>query len=208
MSLVTPSRVGALVATLSLATALSACSADPSPPNAAPSAPSTPLASFPTEGLSVNRGSFCELVPPDEIETLLGGPVTTSSSYDNGERQRIVPGLKDVAHEFSCTWRAQGGSLVRAWVFAPPTTKAQARALTRSTVADAGPGCAKVLDAPDFGTPSVAVRCDRGKVSEVSFHGLFGDAWLSCSLVAPTKDAELVDRAGRWCVTAAKAASV
>jgi hypothetical protein len=48
------------------------------------------------------------------------------------------------------------------------------------------------------------VRCG----DEVTFHGLFGDAWLSCSLSAVGADQDgLVDRTGRWCVAVAQAAS-
>jgi hypothetical protein len=70
------------------------------------------------------------------------------------------------------------------------------------------PGCEPVPDAPDFGTPSAALVCDVGPRLEVSYRGLFGDAWLTCTLTADSDvpRAELVDRAGRWCVAVVGAA--
>ena len=43
-----------------------------------------------------------------------------------------------------------------------------------------------------------------------SYQGLFGDAWLTCELSVTDTTAdpsELSDRAGRWCVGVAEAAS-
>ena len=58
--------------------------------------------------------------------------------------------------------------------------------------------------------PSVALICPAGDRRWASFRGLFGDAWLACSLSAPATlgDQELLDRAGRWCVAVAEAAAV
>jgi hypothetical protein len=65
-----------------------------------------------------------------------------------------------------------------------------------------------VPDASAFGSPSVAVGCRAGRTLTAAYHGLFGDAWLSCSLAVPVGGAaraDLVDRAGRWCVAVAAA---
>ena len=116
--------------------------------------------------------------------------------------------MQDVAHEFGCTWRRTDGSTARAWVFTPPVTAGRARALARTTAST--PGCSEVADAPAFGRPSAAVVCRADGTLEASYRGLFGDAWLSCALAAPVSPADradLVDRAGRWCVAVATAAS-
>jgi hypothetical protein len=43
----------------------------------------------------------------------------------------------------------------------------------------------------------------------MSFRGLFGDAWLACSLTLPpaVTPERLLETAGRWCVAVAQAAS-
>ena len=99
--------------------------------------------------------------------------------------------------------RAADGTTARAWVFAPPVTQKRARALAGG--ASRGAGCRVAEDAPSFGAPSVAVTCETPQRTTTSFHGLFGDAWLSCSL-SVAGDGDLLERAGRWCVTVADAA--
>ena len=46
-----------------------------------------------------------------------------------------------------------------------------------------------------------------GKSVEASYRGLFGDAWLACSLTAPGERDAVLEKAGAWCVAAARAAS-
>ncbi|WP_372726991.1 hypothetical protein [Nocardioides sp.] len=207
MSLATHARAGLVAVVLSLTPALVACSGDDAPDPVAVSTPATPLESFATESLTGVRGPFCEAIADTEVAELLDSPVTKATSYDNGERARVVDGTKDVAHEFSCTWRTEDATVARAWVFAPPVTPARARDLARdlARAARTGEGCAKVKGAPAFGAPSVAVRCTEGRISTVSFHGLFGAAWLSCSV--ESRGPDVLDLAGRWCVLAAQAAS-
>ena len=188
---------------------VSSCEGEDEPaPAATPTETSTPLADFATDALVVRRDAFCSGVDPDGVEDALGGAADASSSYDNGEPARVSPGLKDVAHEFACTWRAADDTVARAWVFAPPVTARTARGLARS--AGTAAGCAVVSGTPAFGRPSTAAVCRADGQLEASYHGLFGDAWLSCSLTEPAAGADrdaLVDRAGRWCVTVATAAS-
>jgi hypothetical protein len=177
-------------------------------PSAAPSPSSTPLAELDTAALVVRRDSFCPDVDPDAVEEALGGDPDASTSYDNGEPARLTRTVEDVAHEFDCTWQRAGGTVARAWVFAPPVTAGRARALVRE--AQTVPGCTSVPDASAFGSPSVAVGCRAGRTLTAAYHGLFGDAWLSCSRAVPgggVARADLVDRAGRWCVAVATAAS-
>ena len=188
---------------------LGSCTGDDDPaPTSSPSETSTPLADLATEALVVRRESVCEDVGPDAVEEALGGEPEASSSYDNGEPARLTEGVTDVAHEFGCVWRRADGTSARAWVFAPPVTVDRARSLVRE--ARTAPGCSPVPDAPAFGRPSVAVLCRGDGALEVSYRGLFGDAWLSCALAVPARGvdrAALLDRAGRWCVAVVTAAS-
>jgi hypothetical protein len=188
---------------------IGSCQGDEEPaPSAAPSPSSTPLAELDTAALVVRRDSFCPDVDPDAVEEALGGDPDASTSYDNGEPARLTRTVEDVAHEFDCTWQRAGGTVARAWVFAPPVTAARARGLVRE--AQTVPGCTPVPDTSAFGSPSVAVGCRAGRTLTAAYHGLFGDAWLSCSLAVPVGDAaraDLVDRAGRWCLAVATAAS-
>lgn len=189
---------------------IGSCQGDDEPaPTAAPSPSSTPLAELDTATLVVRRDSFCPDVDPDAVEEALGGDPDASTSYDNGEPARLTRTVEDVAHEFDCTWQRAGGTVARAWVFAPPVTAGRARALAREA-AQTVPGCSPVPDASVYGRPSAAVGCRTGGTLEAAYHGLFGDAWLSCSLAVPVAGADradLVDRAGRWCVAVATAAS-
>jgi len=142
-------------------------------------------------------------VPAEAVAEAVGGEPESSTSYDNGERAKLDDGLRDVAHEFGCRW-ARPGTTARAWVFAPPVTARSAREVARSVREE--PGCEPVADAPDFGKPSSALVCATGKRREVSYRGLFGDTWLTCTLSSAAPRAELVDRAGRWCVAVLEAA--
>jgi hypothetical protein len=69
--------------------------------------------------------------------------------------------------------------------------------------------CTQPAAAPSYGAPSLALVCPAGNRLWASFRGLFGDAWLACSLSVPAAvgEDELLDRAGRWCVAVAQAAS-
>lgn len=180
-------------------------------PAAAPSVSTTPLADFVSAERVVRREPFCAALATDAgtqlLADLLGAPPAAGTTYDNGQRAELAAGVTDVAHEHGCRWRTEDGSTAAAWVFAPPVTAERAGELAR-TAADR-PRCTPVADAPPFGSPSAAVTCARGARTEASWHGLFGDAWLSCSLALPsaTPDAELLDRAGRWCVAVAQVAA-
>lgn len=189
-------RSAAAVACVVLALVLLGCTSEPEDPPAEPEASSTPLQDFATDDVAIARGEFCARVAPDAVAAALGAEPADADTWANGDRTRLSDGVRDVAHEYGCSWTAADGSVARAWVFAPPVTTSAAAALGRqSRRAD---GCRPVPDAPAYGDPSVAVRCG----DEIAFHGLFGDAWLSCSL----QTSEL-DRAGRWCVAVAQAAS-
>ena len=101
-------RLAALLLPLLLVTA---CTGDDSAaPKPTPSAPPTPLESLSTTDLVVPREAFCPMVPPDAVTAALGSEPASSTSYGNGQRAAVAAGVKDVAHEFACTWRAHDGT--------------------------------------------------------------------------------------------------
>ncbi|KQW49285.1 hypothetical protein ASC77_11405 [Nocardioides sp. Root1257] len=188
------------LAALVLATAAAGCTSDgdDGPSADRPSASSTPLQDFATDDVSVVRGEFCPRIAPEAVTDALGSESTDGTTWANGDRVELADGVRDVAHEYGCSWTAADGTVARAWVFAPPVTAAGAADLGRR--ARGADGCRALPDAPAYGAPSVATRC--GDV--VTFQGLFGDAWLTCSLSSTTEPD--VDRTGRWCVAVAQAA--
>lgn len=200
-------RAPALLAALALLLpGLSACRGDdPAKPATVHTPRSTPLASIETTGLAVARADFCARVAPGQAQQALGAEVASSRSYANGQPARLGPGVKDVAHEFGCTWTAAGGAVARAWVFAPPVTLARARLLRDAALR---PGCTAVKG-PRFGAPSVATACRTAAGDEQGYFGLFGDAWLSCTLTLPAADTstDQPERTSRWCAAVLLAAS-
>jgi hypothetical protein len=178
---------------------------EPTPPPE-PAYESTPLARFDTSTVTVVRAPFCDRVPDQAVTEALGGGTGTLTSYENGQRAEVAPGVEDVAHEYGCLVVADDGAEARAWLFAPPVTRARAADLV--ALAAEQRRCARQPDAPSYGDPSVALVCRSGDFRSASFRGLFGDAWLSCSVTAPAglAEAELLDRAGRFCVAVAEAA--
>jgi hypothetical protein len=200
--------VVAAVATVTVVTAvvLSRPADDEKPDRtAAAGYESTPLAAYATDDLAVTRAAFCAAVPEEALVEAVGTEPASATAYGNGDRARLGKGLRDVAHEYGCAWTAPGAA-ARAWVFAPPITARAARGLARAVRAE--PTCEPVPDAPAYGRPSAAAVCDAGGRREVSFRGLFGDAWLTCTLSVSARvpRPDLVDRAGRWCVAVAEAA--
>lgn len=164
----------------------------------------TPLEDVDTSGLTVPRESFCELIAPAGLSAALGGEPDDVRTYANGESTVIASGVEDIAHEYGCRWK-RGRTVARAWVFAPPVTPEAAQGLVRS--ARRQEGCSVKRSAPDFGNPSVALTCPGGRTTEASYRGLFGDAWLACSLQARGSRADVLARTGDWCVAVADSAS-
>lgn len=167
----------------------------------------TDLADFDSTTAVVQRAPFCDLVAEEAVADALGG-AGELTAWDNGEEAAALP-EGDVSHEYGCGYTGSGGSggEARAWVFAPPVTVSRAQALAKAAPAK---GCTATAGAADFGTPSVATTCTSGEERTVSWSGLFGDAWLTCTLTqgVGATEADLVARAGRWCVAVAQAASV
>jgi hypothetical protein len=198
----------AAVVLAGLLLALTGCTGEePEEPAAPPTEQETPLPAIDTRKVAVVRGAFCHRVSGSAVEAAVGGEVAATSTYDNGEPVTLADGSRDVAHEFGCEYRAEDRSTARAWVFAPPVTPDRADELVAA--ADAGKGCRADGSAPAFGQPSVALVCTRGDVVESSYRGLFGDAWLTCTLevaAGSVDDQELLARTGHWCVATLEAA--
>lgn len=177
--------------------------AEPSEPT--PAAPlSTRIADLDTGALTVQRAGFCDLVAPETLEAALGGPPADVTTYGNGESAAISAEVDDIAHEYGCRWR-RGPLTLRAWVFAPPVTSADAGRLVRD--ARSAEGCDVQRDAPAFGEPSIARTCPAGKGFGASYRGLFGDAWLACSLTARGDRESVLTQADPWCAAVAEAAA-
>lgn len=189
--------------------ALAGCSESGASPDEVASTPDdgpTGLKAFDTGQLVVKRASFCEQIAEDAPARALGADVADTMAYSPGDTVEITAGVTDVADEWSCLFRTEDGTTTaRAWLFAPPVTRARARALAESARGDS---CSDIATGAPFGAPSVAFVCTQDKQRTASWQGLFGDAWLACSL--SSKDlgrAELRSRASVWCVDVAQAAS-
>jgi hypothetical protein len=182
-----------------------ACTAEessaPEPPEVTP----TPISEFDAAGTTLARVEFCDRIPEESVRVAVG-KVDSTDHYGNGEKDRITDGVRDVAHEFSCTFTGDTGVQARAWVFVPRVTRAQAKQLVRD--ARRTKGCEEVPD-EGFGKPGAGLVCRSPEGDEASYRGLFTDTWFSCSLRAADLDrATLLDQAGQWCVSAASAATV
>jgi len=164
----------------------------------------------------VVRTAFCDSIESEQVEAALGGPVEATDHYANGERASLAPDVTDVAHENGCVFRGasdSGDVVAKAWVFVPPVAADDAAALADAARDDED--CNPVDDAAAYGEETVALVCSegegRGRTVEISFRGLFGDAWLACSLQVPFADSpgrqDLVARTDTWCLEAATAAA-
>jgi pyruvate/2-oxoglutarate dehydrogenase complex dihydrolipoamide acyltransferase (E2) component len=178
---------------------------DPADPTEAPFT-TTPLADYDTSTAVVARGPFCEALDDRQVEAALDAAPASSTSWQNGDKVEVSPGVRDVTHEFGCQYAAADGTVAHAWVFAPPVEATQAQRLVTS--AGKGPGCV-AADGPPFGSPALALTCTtEDGVQRASYRGLFGDSWLVCEVVRPAGATwDPVDRAGRWCVGVLQAAS-
>ena len=113
-----PRPAVSLVAALVMALAFTGCTSNERP-TAEPSARPTPLSGFDSSVVTVARADFCDRIPDSAVQAAVG-EVKDTSHYGNGEAATIVPGVKDVTHEFNCASTGASGSVARVWVFAPP----------------------------------------------------------------------------------------
>jgi hypothetical protein len=182
---------------------LTACSGPAeSPPEPAAAPKPTTLASYDTAGVGVVRGPFCDRVSPTGIEHALGDAPEEHRTWQNGDRVRLPDGTRDRVQEYGCSWTAGDGTRATAWVFAPPITPQRARSLVREAT---GGGCS-THGGGAFGRPSVATTCTADGATERAHRGLFGDAWLTCTLETTGDGAELGERTSAWCVAVLEAA--
>ncbi len=170
----------------------------PSPSPTPTATPVVPLAEVDTLTTAVRREAFCDAVAPEAVEAALGGPAADTTTYVDGQNAQVTGQVRDIAHEFGCGWTTKTAA-ARAWVFAPPVTPRAATALVRDARQEEG--CEPLADAATFGSPSLALLCRTPRGLQVSFRGLFGDAWLTCSVAGQLDRAEVVERADRWCVS-------
>jgi hypothetical protein len=200
--------------TMAALVGLSGCTGDASStPRPTPTTqavdPGSTLSDLDTSALVVRRAPFCDLDGPAAVSRALGEEPTDVTAHRSGQRTRIDDGtghdVTDVVHEFGCTWTA-GGARAEAWVFVPPVTRDRARTLV--DLAEKAAGCTALTGAAAYGDPSVATTCRRDSGIQVGYRGLFGDAWLTCTLTTPGgQQEELADQAGRWCAAVATGAS-
>ncbi|MDT0201837.1 hypothetical protein [Nocardioides sp. AE5] len=183
---------------------LTGCTADE---EANPQHVPTPLASYDAEGVLLQRAEFCPRVSDAAIEATVG-EVASTEHHGNGDQVTLADGIKDVSHEFNCTWTGAEGVVASGWIYAPPVPPERAEAL----IADArgeDDGCGNVTG-QGFGTPSTGTVCRTADATVVTYQGLFVDSWLACSLSVPDPEAatdEVIAAAGAWCVEVARAAT-
>lgn len=188
----------ALISTVALLAGCTSSSDSPEP------AASTPLASYATESLTVARGDFCDRIGSAAVTRALGGEAEKTTHYTSGVPTEMEVDLVDLSHEFGCRFTTPDAT-ARAWVFAPPITNERAKqAIASLTGMDR---CVVLPDAPAFGQPTIALACGDQAKPTVWFAGLFGDAWLTCTLERALPGPELLDETGRWCVAVADAAA-
>jgi len=170
----------------------------------APAASPGPETDVDLSALPIARAAFCDRLDAGDVADALDGPVAATRDYGSGERVLLEPGLRDVSHEFGCSYAAANGARARVWVFAEPVARRVATAIARA--ARGGQGCRSLGASPTFGRPSAHTVCPASRTGRaVTLRGLFGDAWLTCQVSAPASvpRAALVRRSDRWCVRVA-----
>ncbi|WP_300678435.1 hypothetical protein [Nocardioides sp.] len=182
------------VITSAVAVGVGVSLSDPAAPVATPLAHS--LSTLDTTTMTLARAPMCGAVDAADVTAALGAGAATSTTWKNGDTAPLGS-VSDVAHEYGCSWTA-GARSASAWVFAPPVTVAEAGDLVAA--AKAVKGCTPIPGAPAFGSPSIALSCG----DTVSYRGLYGDAWLVCTLTGPS--ATTTPLALRWCASVALAA--
>ncbi|HEX6148217.1 hypothetical protein [Nocardioides sp.] len=182
---------------------LGGCSLPGGSPEPQPDAEPTTLSSYDAAQARVVRGPFCDRLSPTGVEHALGAVPEDSTQWENGDRVRLPDGTKDRVHEFGCRWSAEDGAVAMAYLFVPPVTKRQARELVQGRL----PAGCSPMAANGFGRPNLATRCvGDDATTALTYRGLFGDAWVVCSLRTPGDPADLPTRASAWCVEVLEAA--
>jgi hypothetical protein len=204
VAFVFPRPLLALLLAVVVALSLAGCS-DPDETERQVEVNPTPIDAFVVDAVQVSRASFCSRIADDAVTAAIGD-VSSTRHYGNGEQARVASGVRDVAHEYSCTFVGSSGDVARAWVFVPRVTRSQARALVAGVRLRAG---CRLLDGYSFGSPGTGSLCVSGGRKEAAYRGLFVDAWLTCSVTDGGREklAEkvLLKKAGDWCVQVATA---
>ena len=101
-------------------------------PEAEPSTPSTPLASYDADTRGAAAGTVLRADPGDARSTeALDGEAPRASAYDNGQRARMTEDVRDVAHEYGCTYEGEDGTSRGPGCSLPPVTTDRATDLVR-----------------------------------------------------------------------------
>jgi hypothetical protein len=153
---------------------------------------------------TVTRGPFCTRITDAAVLDAVGGSAT-STTWSDGQRVALEPGLTDLAQEYGCAFSTAGGTdRARAWVFAAPVSRPEARALVAEV--RARPACDPVVG-DRLGRPGATVTCSSGAATSVVQVGLVDHAWVHCDLARPSTVTvtEVTERADRWCAHAVAA---
>ncbi len=194
-----------LVLTTLVVVALTAGCTGSDDPADDPAPSSSALSDIDLTGVVGSREAFCDDLDADDVEELLGGEPSRTSSYDAGQRAELTSGLRDVANEFSCYFERGSGTTsqtARAWLFAQPVSPEQAREWIKEREGDERCEAAGELT---FGEPGLVQSCSQESRRRVTAVGLFGDAWLTCQATGPSSDDadELLEQTQRWCAEVA-----
>lgn len=205
---------GLVVTTVTFLTLLaSGCTAEDQEARTPSPAPSPSEAFVDLSGLPVPRAEFCDSLDGAGVTGALGAEVARTAHYGNGDQVEVAPGVVDVAHEHGCVFEAADGTVARAWIFARPVLRREAKGLTRQAVRRSR-DCA-TPDLLVFGRPGLISVCEvplAGSGSEAGvrarFEGLFTDTWVGCEISEPLVDGaspspatrpDVVQRAETWC---------
>ena len=149
-------------------------------PRAAPRTPApTTLETYDADGVAVSRAPFCDRVSPTGIEHALG---PAAASHRELRQRRPDPAARRHPRPSPTSTAASGrprtgrrpGMGVR-----PAGEPGPGRAPGRRGAVGAA---ARARGRDSSGRPSVAARCRTDEGVERSWRGLFGDAWLVCTL--------------------------
>lgn len=194
--------------TLVLVAFLLACTGQDDP-GRKPGPRPTPIDAYDAEGVALPRAPLCSLIPEGPVELAVGGEASTAH-YENGQSAPITAGIRDVAHEFGCSYAGPGGVVARAWVFAPPVTPGMAADVLEGVRRTKG---CRLTEGHGFGEPGTGSVCASRDLTEAAYRGLFGDTWFTCQLsrprhVAVPQQQRLLASAGEWCVAVVESARV
>ena len=182
----------AAVATALAAGVLATACTAPATPSAEPEdePTSTPLSAYDADPPPVTPRGPCTGIAAATLDDALGGDVAASLSWAPGQR---LPGTSEVADEHGCRYTAEDVT-ASAWVFAVPTSPAQARRLVQEVTGQQE--CRPVRDVETFGDPGVAFSCDRRRGAPLTgMRALVSPWWVSCEI----RGTDDVERVGRWC---------